>query len=100
MLVIKIDNKLLDACIDKYRLIQTGPENIDKKCVCCGSSLVPMRLDKSPNTENGGVMLSQDRFLFYGCRNCNTVVYDKNELDNYFEGIVNLTDYLNIHLTG
>lgn len=86
MITEKIDSKLMDNCIKRYKLSSTIFDNtITEVCSTCGSSLVPMRLDKSPNM-GAGFMLPDDRCVFYGCQICITVLYDQDELNRYTSG--------------
>lgn len=59
--------------------------------------MVAMRLDKSSNTGDG-FMSPNDRCLFYGCSDCNTFVYDEDELNNYAAKRTNLKDFLSDQL--
>jgi hypothetical protein len=59
--------------------------------------MVAMRLDKSPNA-GGGSMSPNDRYLFYGCSDCDTFVYDEDELNNYAAKRTNLKDFLSDQL--
>jgi len=96
MLTIRVDKKLINTCIDRYQLLPTIPDpatSKHKKCDGCGKSMVAMRLDKSPNT-GGGLMSPNDRCLFYGCRDCNTFVYDEDELNGYAAERTSLNDFL------
>jgi hypothetical protein len=101
MLTIRVDKKLMDACIDRYQLSPTIPEDAasldHRKFDCCGKAMVAMRLDKSPNT-GGGIMSPNDRCLFYGCNDCNTFVYDEDELNNYANKRTNLKDFVSYKL--
>ena len=100
MLTIRVEKKLINACIDRYQIFPTIPDpatSDHEKCDGCGKSMVAMRLDKSPNT-GGGLMPTDDRCLFYGCRDCNTFVYDEDELNDYAAKETNLNDFLNDQL--
>ncbi len=101
MLTLRVNKKLMEACIDKYQIFSTILEDStsldNEKCDACKNQMVAMRLDKSPNTGNG-FMPPSDRCLFYGCIDCNTFVYDEDELNNYADKRTNLSDFLSDQL--
>lgn len=90
-----IDKKLLDDCIARYKLSYTIPNDAMKElCSSCGNVLVPMRLlNQSPN-KGAGVMSPGDKCNFHGCPNCNTVLYDEEELYEYARQKTSLVAFL------
>jgi len=90
----KFDSNLLSQCIDKHKLTKTIPhDSQDSFCSVCNTELINMRLDRSPNT-GAGFTVSKDKIFFYGCPNCNTVQYDKDELLEFAGKECSLKDFL------
>lgn len=89
----KFDEKMFEECEVKYKLTSTIPGDMqDKHCSVCNTVCICMRLDKSP--KEGFRPSSHDMFLFYGCPNCKTICYEKNDL-RFFSGEKrSLKDYL------
>ena len=88
----KFNEKMFRECEVKFKLTSTIPKEMqDKRCSVCNTVCICMRLDKSP--KEGFKSSSHDMFLFYGCPNCKTIYYEKNDLKFFSGEKCSLEDY-------
>jgi hypothetical protein len=78
-----ISKTLMEKCVPTLKLSSAGPDPMPQEtCARCSTVLLAMRLPS--DTSN-----------FYGCRNCNEVQYDEDDLYEYCQK-KSLKEYLSL----